>query len=60
MDALPNKLAFKRVWIQGYPLTPFLFLLVTEGLVGLFVRAYEIGLYFGFRVGNYGLVVPHL
>jgi len=45
---------------QGDLLTPFLFLLVVEGLSGL-VRSTETrGLYHGFKVGNSRLSITHL
>jgi len=45
---------------QGDPLTPFLFLLVVEGLSGLVRSAEAHGLYQGFKVGNSGLSISHL
>ncbi|PNX71762.1 cysteine-rich receptor-like protein kinase, partial [Trifolium pratense] len=37
---------------QGDPLSPFLFLIVAEGLAGLMKRAVEIGRFKGFKVNN--------
>lgn len=41
-------------------LSPFLFLLVVEGMSGLVRSAEARGLYHGFRVGNSGLSISHL
>lgn len=38
---------------QGVPLSPFLFLIVVEGLNMMFMKAYELGLYEGYKVGGY-------
>ncbi|CAL5192146.1 unnamed protein product [Lathyrus oleraceus] len=45
---------------QGDHLAHFLFLLVAKGLSDLVARADEIGLYYGFRVKMFDLVVFHL
>ncbi|GKV48452.1 hypothetical protein SLEP1_g55265 [Rubroshorea leprosula] len=45
---------------QGDPLSPFLFLLVAEGLNGLMQSANEKNLYRGVRIGNGNLLVSHL
>jgi hypothetical protein len=45
---------------QGDPLTPFLFLLVAEGLGGMLNRAVELNRFGGFRIANGGMVVSHL
>lgn len=39
---------------QGDPLTPFLFLMIAEGLTGLMQNAVALGLFKGFMVGNNG------
>ncbi|GKV42304.1 hypothetical protein SLEP1_g49718 [Rubroshorea leprosula] len=45
---------------QGDPLSPFLFLLVAEGLNGLMQSALDKDLYKGVRIGNGNVVVSHL
>ncbi|GLU18032.1 hypothetical protein SLE2022_343540 [Rubroshorea leprosula] len=45
---------------QGDPLSPFLFLIVAEGLNGLMASAVDKGTYKGVRVGNEGVMVSHL
>ncbi|GKV25593.1 hypothetical protein SLEP1_g35004 [Rubroshorea leprosula] len=45
---------------QGDPLSPFLFLLVAEGLNGLMQSANEKNLYRGVRIENGNLLVSHL
>ncbi|GKU89787.1 hypothetical protein SLEP1_g3881 [Rubroshorea leprosula] len=45
---------------QGDPLSPFLFLLVVEGLNGLMQSANEKNMYRGVRIGNGNLLVSHL
>ncbi|GKU89448.1 hypothetical protein SLEP1_g3583 [Rubroshorea leprosula] len=45
---------------QGDPLSPFLFLIVAEGLNGLMTSAVEKEIYKGVRVGNEGVMVSHL
>ncbi|GKV34395.1 hypothetical protein SLEP1_g42770 [Rubroshorea leprosula] len=45
---------------QGDPLSPFLFLIVAEGLNGLVASAVEKGIYKGVRVGSEGVMVSHL
>ncbi|GKV34438.1 hypothetical protein SLEP1_g42813 [Rubroshorea leprosula] len=45
---------------QGDPLSPFLFLIVAEGLNGLVSSAVEKQLYKGVAVGNEGVSVSHL
>ncbi|GKU94470.1 hypothetical protein SLEP1_g7966 [Rubroshorea leprosula] len=45
---------------QGDPLSPFLFLLVAEGLNGLMQSAIEKNIFRGVRIGNGNLSVSHL
>ncbi|GKV01491.1 hypothetical protein SLEP1_g14041 [Rubroshorea leprosula] len=45
---------------QGDSLSPFLFLIVAEGLNGLVASTVEKGLYKGERVGSEGVMVSHL
>lgn len=45
---------------QGDPIYPFLFLLVSEGMSGLFYRAMDQQLFSGLGVGFSYLMVPHL
>lgn len=45
---------------QGGPLSPFLFILVTEDLSRLVIEKERIGLIEGCRVGNGGLSIPLL
>ncbi|GKU98551.1 hypothetical protein SLEP1_g11543 [Rubroshorea leprosula] len=45
---------------QGDPLSPFLFLIVTEGLNGLMLSAMDKNLYKGVRIGNVDVMVSHL
>ncbi|GKV32816.1 hypothetical protein SLEP1_g41389 [Rubroshorea leprosula] len=45
---------------QGDPLSPFLFLIVAEGLNGLMLSAVDKNLYKGVRIGNIGVMVSHL
>ncbi|GKV37224.1 hypothetical protein SLEP1_g45281 [Rubroshorea leprosula] len=45
---------------QGDPLSPFLFLIVAEGLNGLMSSAVEKQLYKGVMIGNEGVAVSHL
>ncbi|GKV29210.1 hypothetical protein SLEP1_g38156 [Rubroshorea leprosula] len=45
---------------QGDPLSPFLFLIVAEGLNGLMSSAVEKELYKGVRIGNGATIVSHL
>jgi hypothetical protein len=45
---------------QGDPLAPFLFLLVAEGLGGIFRRAIGRNRFRGFRVGGSEVTVSHL
>ncbi|MCH93700.1 LINE-1 reverse transcriptase like [Trifolium medium] len=37
---------------QGDPLSPFLFLIVAEGLAGMMRKAVEIGKFKGYRINN--------
>ncbi|PNX59490.1 ribonuclease H [Trifolium pratense] len=37
---------------QGYPLSPFLFLIVAEGLTGLMCKALANNLFHGYKVSN--------
>lgn len=41
-------------------LAPFLFIMEVDGLSGLIRRDGELGIYLGFKVGKFGLVVTHL
>lgn len=50
----------KRGLKKGDPLTSFIFLLVAEGLHGLIYRVMELGIYFGFRVRSFNLMVYYL
>ncbi|GKV27405.1 hypothetical protein SLEP1_g36578 [Rubroshorea leprosula] len=45
---------------QGDPLSPFLFLIVAEGLNGMMAAAIEKKMYKGVKVGNGDLMVSHL
>ncbi|GKV28903.1 hypothetical protein SLEP1_g37891 [Rubroshorea leprosula] len=45
---------------QGDPLSPFLFLLIVEGLNGLISSAKEKGLLKGWKIGNGGIKITHL
>ncbi|GKV27402.1 hypothetical protein SLEP1_g36575 [Rubroshorea leprosula] len=45
---------------QGDPLSPFLFLLIAEGLNGLISSAKEKGLLKGLKIGNGGIEITHL
>ncbi|GAA0163976.1 hypothetical protein LIER_19719 [Lithospermum erythrorhizon] len=45
---------------QGDPLCPYLFILVTEGLISLSKKAQNDGLIHGLRIGNMGPIITHL
>lgn len=48
----PFKRIFCFTWAQGDPLAPFLFLVVVEGLAGLFRKAEDNNCFRGFSVAN--------
>lgn len=52
-----QEISIQRGLNHGYPLTPFMFLLVVEWLNCLVTRAKEIGIYSGFGVGKLGLAL---
>ncbi|GKV19934.1 hypothetical protein SLEP1_g30130 [Rubroshorea leprosula] len=45
---------------QGDPLSPYLFLLVAEGLNGIISSAINHGLFEGINIGNRGMIISHL
>ncbi|GKU92387.1 hypothetical protein SLEP1_g6121 [Rubroshorea leprosula] len=45
---------------QGDPLSPFLFLIVAEGLIGIISSAVSLGLFNGIAIGQRGMNVTHL
>lgn len=53
-------ISIQRGLKEGYHLSPFLFLLVAEGLSGMIYRVVELNLLFGIRVGSFYLVASHL
>lgn len=57
---LIQEVSIQRELKQGEPLAPFLFILVTEGLSGMFSRALDLQLFLGVRVGSTNLEVSHI
>lgn len=45
---------------QGDPLSPFLFLLVAEGLSVTMKQTVELNMFSGYKIGSQGLVISHL
>lgn len=58
-DFPTQEISIQKGLKQGDPLAPFLFLMVAEGLSGLFSRAVDKQIFTGLRMGSSDLVVSH-
>lgn len=53
INGIPTKyINMRRSLLQGDPLSPFLFLMVAEGLSGMVTKAVDVGFYVELKVGN--------